>query len=84
MFIYFFYYLIGVQIGKVTAKDDDTVGFLRYANRQIEESVNDSGEELKSLPAGFNRLFTVDRYSGVISIATNELNLFKAPFYMVI
>lgn len=73
-----------MQIGRVVAKDEDTIGELRYAIRQIEESYNESNEESKTISTGFNRLFVVDRYSGVISVATNDVTLFKAPFYLVI
>lgn len=73
--------IYGMQIGQVIAKDDDKIGNLRYAIRQIDELFDQNNIELKTITS--NRLFTINHYNGVISVATNNFTLFKAPFYLL-
>lgn len=60
--------VLGLQLGAVSAKDEDTVGEIRYAIRSagIEKS-----------------LFSIDPTTGVLSLATNNATDFKTNKYEV-
>uniref|UniRef100_A0A915D9Z7 Cadherin domain-containing protein n=1 Tax=Ditylenchus dipsaci TaxID=166011 RepID=A0A915D9Z7_9BILA len=56
--------------GGIIAKDEDTVGDLRYAIRQVK-------------PASAQSLFSVDRINGEVFASSNDSSLFKSPNYKV-
>jgi hypothetical protein len=60
--------LIGFQLGRVSARDEDTVGEIRYAIRSS---------------ASGKSLFSIDPETGILSLATNTATDFKSNKYEI-